>query len=139
MIVLDTNVLSVLMHDVPDPAVIAWLDDQSIESVWTTTITIFEVRLGLEVMPEGRRRARFEAAFERLVAEDLQDRVLAFDREAANAAARLAAARRRLGRPVEIRDTQIAGIVAMRRATLATRNVRDFEHLDLRVVNPWSP
>ena len=127
------------MHHVPDPAVIAWLDDQSIESVWTTTITTFEVRLGLEVMPEGRRRARFEAAFERLVSEDLQDRVLAFDREAANAAARLAAIRRRLGRPVEIRDSQIAGIVAMRRATLATRNVRDFEGVDLRVVNPWSP
>jgi hypothetical protein len=139
VIVLDTNVLSVLMHDVPDPAVVAWLDDQSIESVWTTTITTFEVRLGLEVMPEGRRRARFEAAFERLVAEDLQDRVLAFDREAANAAARLAAIRRRSGRPVEIRDSQIAGIVAMRRATLATRNVRDFEGVDLRVVNPWSP
>jgi len=139
VIVLDTNVLSVLMHHVPDPAVIAWLDDQSIESVWTTTITTFEVRLGLEVMPEGRRRARFEAAFERLVSEDLQDRVLAFDREAANAAARLAAIRRRLGRPVEIRDSQIAGIVAMRRATLATRNVRDFEGVDLRVVNPWSP
>ena len=139
MIVLDTNVLSVLMHDVPDPAVVAWLDDQSIESVWTTTITTFEVRLGLEVMPEGRRRARFEAAFERLVAEDLQDRVLAFDREAANAAARLAAIRRRSGRPVEIRDSQIAGIVAMRRATLATRNIRDFEGVDLRVVNPWSP
>jgi predicted nucleic acid-binding protein len=139
VIVLDTNVLSVLMHDVPDPAVIAWLDDQSIESVWTTTITTFEVRLGLEAMPAGRRRARFEAAFERLVSEDLQDRVLAFDREAANAAARLAAIRRRLGRPVEIRDSQIAGIVAMRRATLATRNVHDFEGVNLRVVNPWSP
>jgi predicted nucleic acid-binding protein len=139
VIVLDTNVLSVLMHDAPDPAVIAWLDGETIESVWTTTITTFEVRLGLEAMPEGRRRARLEAAFERVVSEDLQDRVLPFDREAANAAARLGAIRRLSGRPVEIRDSQIAGIVAMRRATLATRNVRDFEGLDLRIVNPWSP
>ena len=139
MIVLDTNVLSVLMIDAGDPAVLAWLDDQAIESVWTTTITTFEVRFGLQTMPEGRRRTRFELAFERLVSEDLQDRVLSFDGEAANAAARLAAIRRRSGRPVEIRDAQIAGIVAVRRATLATRNVRDFEGLDLRVVNPWSP
>jgi predicted nucleic acid-binding protein len=76
-------------------------------------------------------------AFEQLLAEDLEERVLDFDRSAAEAAAGLAAERKRNGRTVDMRDTQIAGIVIARRATLATRNVRHFADLTAEVVNPW--
>lgn len=137
MIVLDTNVLSALMRRERDVAVVAWLDRQPAESVWITSITLFEVRLGLALLPAGRRRQSLEAAFQRLLEEDLENRVLDFDRDAALEAAALAAERQRAGRPVDMRDTQIAGIALARRATLATRNLRHFEGLRIRVVDPW--
>ena len=137
MIILDTNVLSALMRDTPAAAVVAWLDTQSPESLWTTSITLFEIGLGLELLPVGRRRASLQDAFRELIDEDLSGRVLAFDVPAAAQAARLAAERQQAGRPVDFRDTQIAGIALARRASIATRNLRHFEGLSVPVVNPW--
>lgn len=138
MIVLDTDVLSALMRREHDAAVVAWLDAQPPESVWTTAVTVFEVRFGLEQLAPGRRRRQLEAAFSGALAEDFQGRILPFDEEAAREAALRAAERRGAGRPVDFRDIEIAGIVAARRATLATRNVRHFEGLGIRIVNPWN-
>lgn len=137
MIVLDTNVVSSLMRAPSEMVVVRWLDLQPAESIWTSSITVFEVRLGLALLPKGRRRQLLEAAFDDLLAEDLEHRVLDFDSAAATEAATLAAAWQRAGRPVDMRDTQIAGIALARRATLATRNVRHFEDLKVAVVNPW--
>jgi predicted nucleic acid-binding protein len=138
MIILDTNVLSGLMRTVPEAPVVAWLDRQPVESVWITSITLFEARLGLALLPSGRRRRTLEAAFARLLQEDLENRVLDFDSAAATEAASLAAARQKTGRPVDLRDTQIAGIALARRATLATRNVRHFGDLKISIVDPWA-
>ncbi|MGQ0749244.1 MAG: type II toxin-antitoxin system VapC family toxin [Betaproteobacteria bacterium] len=137
MIILDTNVLSALMRTVPDASVVAWLDRQPAESIWITSITLFEARLGLALLPGGRRRKTLETAFARLLKEDLENRVLDFDSAAATEAALLAAARQKSGRPVDMRDTQIAGIALARRATLATRNVRHFTDLKVPIVDPW--
>jgi hypothetical protein len=137
VILLDTNVLSAIMQGVPDTSVVSWLDRQPSESVWTTAVTVFEVRFGLEILTKGRRRQRLEAAFAQALAEDLEGRVLPFDDTAAEAAGALAARRRQAGRPVETRDVQIAGIATSRRATLATRNTRHFEGLGLTLVDPW--
>jgi predicted nucleic acid-binding protein len=137
LIVLDTNVLSALMQKAPEPLVVDWLDHQPAESVWITAVTLFEARLGLALLPAGRRRKALEAAFNQLLLEDLEGRVLDFDRPAAEAAATLAAERQRTGRAVDIRDTQIAGIVIARRAKLATRNIKHFSDLNVEVVNPW--
>ena len=125
------------MRAVPEPLVIAWLDKQPAESIWITTITLFEARLGLALLPEGRRREALETSFQEFLAEDLDGRILDFDSTAAERAAALAADRERRGQPVDMRDTQIAGIVLSRRATLATRNVRHFSDLSTEVVNPW--
>ena len=138
MIILDTNVLAVLMRTVPEVSVVAWLDRQPAESVWITSITLFEARFGLESLPAGRRRQALEAAFARMLKDDLENRVLDFDRAAAIEAASLAATRQKNGRSVDMRDTQIAGIVLARRATLATRNVRHFGDLNISVVDPWA-
>ncbi|HEV2975947.1 MAG TPA: type II toxin-antitoxin system VapC family toxin [Solirubrobacteraceae bacterium] len=137
MILLDTNVLSALMQREPDQTVVAWLDEQPSETVWTTAITVFEVRMGLELLTKGRRRSQLEQEFDRLLIEDFDGRVQLFDRAAADAAGTIAASRQRAGRTVEIRDVQIAGIASSRKATLATRNVRHFEGLGVRLVNPW--
>jgi predicted nucleic acid-binding protein len=138
MIILDTNVLSALMRTLPEARVLAWLDRQPAESVWITSITLFEARLGLALLPTGRRRQTLEAAFARLLKEDLENRVLDFDSAAAAEAASLAAERQKAGRPVDMRDTQIAGIALARRATLATRNVRHFGDLKIPIVDPWA-
>jgi toxin FitB len=138
VILLDTNVVSALMQRAPDAAVVSWLDDQPAESMWTTAITVFEVRTGLGLLDAGKRRQELEQAFDQLLEEELEGRVQAFDQRAAVAAGAIAASRQRVGRSVEIRDVQIAGIVAARRATLATRNLRHFEGLGVSVVNPWS-
>jgi hypothetical protein len=105
--------------------------------VWITSITLFEARLGLALLPKGRRRQTLEGAFEQLLKDDLEDRVLDFDSAAAAEAALLAADRQKSGRPVDMRDTQIAGIALARRATLATRNLRHFRDLKVPVVDPW--
>lgn len=137
MIILDTNVLSALMRKAPDAAVVAWLDQQPPESIWITSITLFEARLGLALLPEGKRRVALTSAFARLLEEDLENRVLDFDIGAAIEAANLAARRQLAGRAVDIRDTQIAAIALARRATLATRNTRHFANLAINVIDPW--
>lgn len=138
MIILDTNVLSALMAERPDERVMKWFDRQPGESLWTTAVTVFEVRLGIGALPAGRRRRTLQQEFEKVIAEDIEHRVLDFDGASAAAAATLAAARNRKGRPVDVRDTFIAGIAIARRATLATRNVQHFSDLPVPVVSPWA-
>jgi toxin FitB len=137
VIVLDTNVLSALMRTNPDDVVVEWLDRQPADSVWLTSITVFEARFDLALLPKGRRRSGLERAFDRVLTEDLSNRVLALDEMAAVTAAQLAADRQLAGRIVDLRDTLIAGIAQARRATIATRNTRHFEGLDVPVVDPW--
>ena len=138
MIVLDTNVLSALMRTIPDQVVVDWLDRQPADSIWLTSVTVFEARFGLALLPKGRKRLGLERAFDRVLNEDLSNRVLDFDAAAAAVAAQLAANRRRTGRMADLRDTLIAGIAQARRATIATRNVKHFEGLDVPVVDPWN-
>lgn len=138
MILLDTNVVSAFMQRDVNPAILAWLDSLPPESVWTTSITVLEVKMGLELLASGRRRAMLEDAFTKMLEDDFEGRVVPFDTAAALAAGRIGAERRRAGRPVEVRDLQIAGIAAARRATIATRNIRHFDGLGLPLVDPWS-
>lgn len=137
MIILDTNVLSELMRRAPDAAVLEWVDGQPPESIWITSVTVFEVEFGLALLPKGRRRSQLEEAFAAMLSEDLDGRVLAFDDEAARRSAGFGAKAQKAGQAVEIRDLQIAGIAADRRAVLATRNTRHFDRFGLRVVDPW--
>ncbi|HEY2184985.1 MAG TPA: type II toxin-antitoxin system VapC family toxin [Xanthobacteraceae bacterium] len=137
MIILDTNVLSALMIQRPELAVASWIDRQPRTSIWTTSITIFEIRYGLASMLAGRRRTERTLQFERAIEEKLEVRVLPFDQAAAEEAAILMATRQHSGRIGEVRDTMIAGIALSQRATLATRNVKHFDDLSVPVVNPW--
>jgi predicted nucleic acid-binding protein len=137
MIILDTNVVSQLMTE-PDAVVLAWLDRQSWTSLWTTAITVLEIRSGLAIMPAGRRQSNRKAAFDLLIEKNFDSRVLPFDHAAAEETATLIGARKRAGRPGELRDTMIAGIALAQRATLATRNIRHFDDLTVPVVDPWS-
>jgi predicted nucleic acid-binding protein len=138
MIILDTNVVSALMQEAVDTIVLHWLDRQPRTSIWTSVITVLEVRFGLEIMPQGRRRSARNEAFERLINEKLERRVVPFDAAAAEETAALMSARQRRGEPRELRDSMIAGIALARRATLATRNVRHFDDTGIDLVDPWA-
>jgi predicted nucleic acid-binding protein len=137
MIVLDTNVISALMRDVPDETVIRWLDRQQRASIWTTSINVFETRFGLYIMPAGKRQTAMMALYERVLSDTIQGRIALFDSDAAQQAAELHAQRKVSGRPGELRNTMIAGIVLASHATLATSNVKHFEDIAPSLVNPW--
>lgn len=138
MTVLDTNVVAELMRLEPDARVMAWMGDQPIAGVFTTTLTQAEIFYGLALLPEGRRRDGLVAAARPMFELDLAGRVLPFDTDAALAYPDIAAGRRRIGRPISQIDAQIAAIVRSRGARLATRNVRDFADCGITLVNPWN-
>ena len=136
MIILDTNVLSALMSVTPDKNVIAWLDRQPRTSIWTTSVTVLEVRFGLQIMASGKRRSALLQAFEGVLGR-MERRVLPFDAAAAQQAGDLMATRHLKGRRGELRDTMIAGIVLAQRATLATRNTSHFDDISAPLIDPW--
>ncbi len=137
MIILDTNVLSGLMHQVPDSILLTWLDQQPRSSIWTTSITVMEIQFGLQILPTGRRRELMTRSFEVMVQHKLEERIAPFDTAAARCAADLMASRKVRGQPIELKDTMIAGIAVATRAMLATRNTAHFSDLPVPVVNPW--
>ena len=137
MILLDTNVISALMRPVPEQLVLRWLDSQPKSSIWITSITVMELRYGLHIMPQGRRRDGMSQSLEILLAEKIEGRVATFDSGAAQEAGDLMALRKQQGRPGDYRDTMIAGIALSTRATLATGNTAHFADLSVPVVNPW--
>jgi predicted nucleic acid-binding protein len=137
MIILDTNVLSALMYVTPERDVVAWLDRQPRTSIWTTAITVLEIRFGLQVMASGKRRSALMQAFEEVL-EKMGHRVIAFDADAAQQASDLMASRHKKGRPGDLRDTMIAGIVLAQHAALATRNTAHFDDISVPLINPWS-
>lgn len=137
MIVLDTNIISELMRREPDARVMAWIGEQPIAGLFTTTLTQAEIFYGLALLPEGRRRDHLLAAARPMFEVDFAGRVLPFDTDAASAYPDVAAGRRKGGKPISQIDAQIAAIVRSRGAGLATRNVADFADCGITVVNPW--
>lgn len=138
MFVLDTNVVSELIRPAPNPSVVAWVAGWPGGSLFLTAIGEAELRFGVAIMPAGVRRDALAAEIDGMLREDFARRVLPFDSMAARAYATIAAARRRAGRPVSEADCRIAAIAASRGGQVVTRNVRDFEGMDVPVVNPWS-
>lgn len=137
MLIFDTNIISETMRPAPNPDIVQWINDQPSDSVWTTSITVFEILTGIEKLPDGKRKRRLRAMFEICLVEDFHGRVIEFDINAASAAAALAAQLHRAGQTVDMRDLQIAGIAVAKKAILVTRNVKDFQQMNLPLINPW--
>lgn len=137
MIVLDTNVISELFRPAPDQGVITWLQQQPDGEVFTTAITRGELLFGVHMLPQGRRRETLLAGLRLILQQRFPGRVLPYDGAAADAYAEVAAQRRTQGRPSSQSDLMIAGIVRSHGATLATRNLRDFEGCGIALVDPW--
>jgi toxin FitB len=137
MIVLDTNVISSMMGRRESAAVTRWLDQQELNDLYTTAINVHELRYGIEKMPRGRRRAKLHKDFD-VVLSIFADRILPLDAAAAAASGRVQAQREVAGRPIDLADCLIVGISISRGAALATRNVRHFSDLPVKVIDPWA-
>jgi toxin FitB len=138
MIVLDTNVLSEALRPTPQPYVLHWLATQPRASLFTTTVTRGEVLYGIRVLSDGKRRRGLWDAAKKIFSEDFAGQVLSFDSDAADMYAEIAAPRRMAGKPISQFDAMIVAIARSRGASLATRNVKDFEDCGVDVVNPWT-
>ncbi len=138
MILLDTNVLSEMMRGVPEPRVLAWLDQRPDTDFWVSAVTVAEIGLGIALLPKGRRKATLADLAASMFEEDFFGRCLSFDQEAAAVYACIVSSRMGMGRPISVEDAQIAAIAVTNRLVLATRNIGDFEKIkELTIVNPW--
>ncbi|MDE0448769.1 MAG: type II toxin-antitoxin system VapC family toxin [Spirochaetaceae bacterium] len=137
MYVLDTNVVSELMRPEPAQAVEAWVAGQPAGNLFFSAVGEAELRYGVAIMPEGRRRNQVGAEVEAVLSEDFEGRVLPFESRAARFYAVIAAECRAAGRPAAQADCQIAAIARARGMAVATRNVRHFEHMGIDVTDPW--
>ena len=113
------------------------MDGQNPDTIWISSITLFEARYGIELLTSGRRREFLSDRLGELLRYALRNRIKYFDDVSAAEAAKLAAHRRATGRPVDMRDLFIAGIALVTRATIVTRNTRHFSDLEIPLLNPW--
>ena len=137
-VLLDTNVVSELIRKSPAPAVAAWAAGHALEDLFFSAVGEAELRYGAAILPAGRRRDALVRDIEAMLSDAFDGRVLPFDSRAARAYADIAAMRRSAGRTVPPADCQIAAIARSRGMAVATRNVRDFEDIEIEVVDPWT-
>jgi predicted nucleic acid-binding protein len=137
---LDTNVLSEFNHkQPPDPNVKQWVASTPTSSLYVSVITLSEIRFGIELLADGKRRKQLEQWLE----QDLHSwfdggRILGIDEETGILWARLTAQRQHKGRPLtDILDGLIAATAAKHQLTIVTRDVKDFEGLGVPILNPW--
>ena len=137
MIILDTNVVSELMRQAPDPRVLRWFNGQAAEDLHVTAVTMAEILYGIELISTSRRRDAVRAGAEKMFEAVFADRILTFEDRATRAFSQIASSRRRQAKPMSEFDAQIAAITRVHGATLATRNPYVFEGCGVRLVNPW--
>jgi predicted nucleic acid-binding protein len=138
MIILDTNVVSEPTQPRPSRRVLDWLSAQDATQLFTTVATEAELHYGFALMPEGRKREMLSAAVQQFLEAELKGRVLPFDRAAAREFGLITAARKKAGRQIKVFDSQIAAIARVRGASVATRDVGDFEYAGVKIINPWT-
>ncbi len=126
-----------MSRDRPAPEVSAWLLRQEAGSLYATAVTLAEVLYGLELLPTGKRRTRLIELMRTIFDSGLRGRILPFDEEAARHYARILSSKRLKGIHMSAFDAQIAAIAFALGVPVATRNVTDFEHCGVTIINPW--
>jgi len=137
MILIDTNVISELWKAEPNPDVLAWIDAQTIETLYLSAVTVAELRFGLATMQEGKRRTIYQERLEKEVLPTFAGRVLPFDLDASQAYADLMARARARGNAIGKADGYIAATATACHLMVATRDISPFEAVGLKIVNPW--
>jgi toxin FitB len=136
MIVLDTNVVSEAMKPEPQPAVRDWLNNQSPETLYLSSVTVAELLFGIAALPAGKRKNMLSQTLDGLLAL-FHDRVLPFDTDAARHYAELAVLARISGRGFPTPDGYIAAIAASRGFIVASHETATYTAAGITVLNPW--
>lgn len=137
MIILDTNVVSEAMKPEPNPSVRAWLNDQAVETLYLSSVTLAELLFGIAALPKGKRKEMLEQALNGLMSL-FRDRVLPFDIEAARHYAELAVLAKDGGRGFPTPDGYIAAIATSRGFSVASRDTAPYDAARVPVINPWN-
>jgi len=137
MILIDTNVISELWKAEPNPDVLAWIDAQTVETLYLSAVTVAELRFGLATMPQGKRRTIYQERLEKEVLPTFTGRVLPFDLNASQAYADLMARAKAGGKAIGKADGYIAATASACGLMVATRDISPFEAAGLKIVNPW--
>ena len=138
MILLDTNVISEPLRTSGDTNVLEWIDAQIIETLFLSTISVAELRFGIAVLPEGKRRDTLHSSLEQRVLPLFAGRILSFDDPASRAYATLRASARTAGQAIAPADGYIAAIALTHGFVVATRDTSPFVAAGLTVINPWT-
>ena len=137
MIVLDTNVISEIFRQTPEPRVVEWLASLT-GDVAITSITLAELLAGVRRLPEGRRKVALASRIDEAIEPYRGSRsLLSFDEAAAERYADVLVAREAAGLRISTADGQIAAICLVHDAICATRNTKDFAHAGIDLINPW--
>ncbi len=137
MIVADTNIISEVMKPNCHISVVKWFDEQSYGSMVICAASLGELHFGIEKLPQSKKRNLLEESLEIAINNVFNSEILKFDVLAAKIYGRIAAHKRRIGSPISTMDAIIAAICIANGATLATRNTKDFEGLDVKLINPF--
>lgn len=137
MILLDTNVVSEAMKPEPYPPVRDWLDAQTAETLYLSTVTVAELHFGIGALPKGKRREGLAAALDGVLAL-FATRILAFDLAAARLYGDLALRARSAGKGFPTPDGYIAAIASAHRFAVASRDTSAFDAAGLEVIDPWT-
>lgn len=137
MIVLNTNVISEIMRPHPSTAVVAWLNQQPGINLFITTISLAEIGYGLRVLADGKRRRILQNRFDQFITQGFEYRILDFDIAAARTYSEIMGHKKEIGCPMSFSDGQIAAITLANNFMLATRNIKDFNHCGLDLINPF--
>lgn len=132
-----TNIISELIRPRPDKNVIAWVNRQPLQLLYTTAISKAELYYGIRLQSEGKRREQLSKAVNELFRDGLDPRLLSFDSRCTEFFAEIASSRRFAGLSISIADAQIAAICRQRQMTLVTRNNSDFSGCGIEMINPF--
>jgi toxin FitB len=138
MIVLDTNVVSEMMRNKPEPKVLDWLKSHSRVDLFISVMTIMELKFGHALLPDGPDKQILDRKIDELISSQFNERVLVFDRMASEICGMLMASKKAHIPFVKIVDLQIAATALANGFAVATRDLSDFQHAGLVVINPWT-
>ncbi len=137
MFAVDTNVVSEITRPKPDRGVVLWFEQTARDSIYLPSVVIAELFAGIEAMPTGKKRSALSEFLTDFVSQAPESNVLGFGFDEAIHYARIVTLRRQIGREIKQFDAQIAAIAAANQMRIVTRNVRDFEHCGIELINPW--
>jgi hypothetical protein len=133
---IDTNVLSELRKREPNANVAQWFAQRPASTLYLSVLTLGELRKGIDALPEAPRKLALLDWLQAELPMFFSGRILSVDAKVADRWGRLVA---QAGRPLPAIDSLLAATALTHGLTLITRNIKDFQHPDLAVLDPWSP